>query len=262
MTKDTANGNDSDGVECPVCGREYGSRAGLSYHIRNNHPEELDHECPTCERAFPTAAGMKSHHKLSHGESIALVTVDCGWCGGGVTVQESTLRDENKFCSDKCESKWRSERYSGETHPRYRKQAVECSQCGTGIKRIPARLGAAEHHFCTRDCQKEWLSEANSGDGNPQWCGGFAPYGPGWNNAKKDRVRERDGYECQDPRCDMTQEEHLEKYDRKLYVHHIQKARSFDNAEDRNDERNLISLCAKCHPHWEKMSPLRPDTAT
>jgi hypothetical protein len=202
---------------------------------------------------------MKSHHKLSHGESISLTTVDCDWCGSDINIQKSKLQNKNKFCSDSCENEWRSERYSGKSHPNYRQKQITCSHCGSKIERCPSRLKVAEHHFCSPTCQREWLSDTNSGEGNPQWSGGFEPYGPGWTDRKKDEVRNRDNYECQDPRCGMTQEKHLEEYGCKLYVHHIQQARSFDSAEKRNDKQNLISLCAKCHPEWEKMAPLKPD---
>lgn len=47
----------------------------------------------------------------------------------------------------------------------------------------------------------------------------------------------------------------------KLDVHHIMKARDFDNDAERNAESNLVGLCRSCHSTWEKMSPLRPQVA-
>lgn len=99
-----------------------------------------------------------------------------------------------------------------------------------------------------------------TGKDHPFWDGGTPSYGPGWNYAKKEQVRERDGRTCQNPGCGRTEEEHIEMCGKKHSVHHIQKARSFDDPEKRNHTNNLITLCEtkECHRAWEKMSPLRP----
>ena len=99
-----------------------------------------------------------------------------------------------------------------------------------------------------------------SGEDSPHWSGGVFPYGPGWNEAKKEQVRERDDRTCQNPKCRRSEAEHIERFGRKHAVHHIQKARSFDDPEKRNHPDNLITLCIskECHLKWEKMSPLRP----
>lgn len=99
-----------------------------------------------------------------------------------------------------------------------------------------------------------------SGEDHPDWAGGRVPYGPGWNDSKKELVRERDGRVCQDPACGRTEDEHIAKFGIKHHVHHIVKARDFDDSGMRNHPDNLITLCAgKCHAKWEKLSPLRPD---
>ena len=101
----------------------------------------------------------------------------------------------------------------------------------------------------------EWIL---TGKDNPNWRGGAFPYGSGWNEAKKEQVRERDGRECQC--CGRPEDEHIELYGRKHSVHHIQKARDFDDPKQRNHPDNLITLCEskECHKRWEKMAPLRP----
>lgn len=93
-----------------------------------------------------------------------------------------------------------------------------------------------------------------TGPEHPRWNGGPAPYGPGWNDSKRRAVRSRDGHTCQDPRCSVTQSEHIEKYDQKLHVHHLKKARDVDDPEERNAKKNLITLCRDCHDRWEKMA--------
>lgn len=105
---------------------------------------------------------------------------------------------------------------------------------------------------------KDWVA---SGEDNVNWRGGQFPYGAGWNTAKKEQVRERDGRRCQS--CGRSEKEHLEMFDRKHSVHHIQQARTFEDPDDRNHPDNLVTLCEtkECHKTWEVMSPLRPQIA-
>jgi len=97
------------------------------------------------------------------------------------------------------------------------------------------------------------------GPANPNWEGGPEPYGKGWNEQKREDVRERDGRECRG--CGKAEEQHLNEYGRKLSVHHIVPARQFEGPERRNAKSNLISLCVDCHRRWEGI-PLRPQTAS
>jgi len=79
-------------------------------------------------------------------------------------------------------------------------------------------------------------------------------YGQGWNEEKKSAVRERDGKVCQDPNCGISQKDSLEKYNQKLHVHHLIKAKEIADPQERNHMDNLVSLCKQCHYRWEKMS--------
>lgn len=94
----------------------------------------------------------------------------------------------------------------------------------------------------------------NLGDEHGNWSGGKARYGPGWNEEKRSAVRERDDRTCQDPRCSVTQSQHLEEYDQKLHVHHLRKARDVDDPSERNAPDNLITLCLDCHKQWERIA--------
>lgn len=131
---------------------------------------------------------------------------------------------------------------------------IECEWCGSKT-RIP-RYHREENGrgFCDKGCHAEWVSGfmegVNAGENHPLWNGGEYEYGEGWNETKRQRVRDRDGYQCVD--CGMTQEEHLEEYNRKLPVHHIVPARRFNDPEMRNDGGNLVTLCTVCHQSkWE-----------
>jgi len=92
------------------------------------------------------------------------------------------------------------------------------------------------------------------GEDNPNWNGGKSRYGPGWNDTKRKKVRERDGRVCQAGRCSVTEDEHLDKYGEKLHVHHLRKARDIDDPQERNAPGNLITLCRDCHSRWEKIA--------
>jgi len=119
----------------------------------------------------------------------------------------------------------------------------------------------AEDWGCDKDTVNRWLDKhdinkrtrgGQPGELNHNWRGGFRDYGEGWTKQKRESVRERDNYECQS--CGLEQSDH----NGALHVHHIQRARDFDDPEKRNSMENLIALCATCHKVWEQMSPLRP----
>lgn len=108
-----------------------------------------------------------------------------------------------------------------------------------------------KHGIETREPSK---NNGLSGENNPQWKGGEYAYGAGWTEGKRHTVRERDNFTCQDPNCEVTQEEHLDQFGERLHVHHLRKARDIDDAEERNSKENLITLCRDCHATWEKMA--------
>lgn len=160
-------------------------------------------------------------------------------------------------------------RPSGDDHPQWNGVEVECEWCGESKLMSRYRAKGSTHHFCRSEdgsthseCRRQWMSANRSGEGHPQWdpdsMRNEYSYGPGWNERKRERVRERDDRRCQN--CGRTEEEHLEIYGTKHHVHHIQKARSFDDPQRRNRMENLITLCTadECHNRWEKISPLRP----
>lgn len=79
----------------------------------------------------------------------------------------------------------------------------------------------------------------HTGKNNPAWKDGASikPYGYGWTDNLRRKVKERDNYICQ--RCGFKDD---------LCVHHIDMDK-FHNTVD-----NLITLCRSCHAklHWEK----------
>lgn len=127
---------------------------------------------------------------------------------------------------------------------------------------IAAELGVTRWvvgRWVNRHGMKTRPSAAQPGPKNHNWVDGEyeQQYGSGFNEAKKEAVRERDNRECQG--CGMAEAEHLERQGAKLSVHHKQKARHFDDPTQRNAMSNLVSLCEYgCHQLADRMAPLYP----
>lgn len=230
---------------CEVCGKKYEPRA-----YRFDESRFCSYEC------------MGEHNKTAYkgengpGYKGGKETYECRYCGE--EFEEWPSQEGTEFCDQSCYGKWLSENGAGKKNPNFKGHvSIECKQCGLDFEVYPFRADEAE--FCSRDCKGRWQSENLTGEDNPNWIAGLAPYGPGWNEAKREQVRERDGRQCQS--CGMTGEEHRDRYDRRLAVHHIVPAREFDNPKQRNDPSNLIALCASCHAKWERLPGLRPATA-
>ncbi len=77
-------------------------------------------------------------------------------------------------------------------------------------------------------------------------------YGSNWQRERQ-RAVERDRYRCQD--CGMKQREHVDKYGKRLDVHHIIPISEFETPENANFPENLITLCRECHEKWSGLSP-------
>jgi len=104
------------------------------------------------------------------------------------------------------------------------------------------RIYEFEHHYFTK------IAPDQNTTSKPE------VYGEGWDKKKKKAVRERDGKVCQNPTCGISQKKSIEKYNQKLNVHHLIKAKDIENPQARNAMENLVTLCKKCHYRWEKMS--------
>lgn len=79
------------------------------------------------------------------------------------------------------------------------------------------------------------------GANNPAWKGGIAKwsYAPGWKRIAR-KIRKRDNYTCQICKSQFPKSSKL------LHVHHI------DGNKFNNDESNLVTVCATCHPKGKR----------
>jgi len=248
---------------CERCGDEYEviqSRAEESRFCSNECTQTREtlvckhcgdgYEVPQSKAEGSRFCSRECHgHHRGNSRPTNRATLTCEHCGDEYEVPQSKA-EGSRFCSREC--------LDASMRGKERKKwaTLTCEQCGCKYKMIQSQ--AEESRFCSRECMDRWRSE-RTGEEHPLWKGGRFPYGEGWTEAKKRRVRIRDQARCQD--CGMTMPEHLDKYGRDLSVHHIQPARTLDDPENRNAADNLVTLCTSCHKEWEQMAPLRPLTA-
>lgn len=141
-----------------------------------------------------------------------------------------------------------------------------CVICKTVFTPVKFRKEAGKYrpytgrHACSAQCayilkgrNKSRDMRANIhkwiGPNNPMWKGAClrrnkAYRGPDWARTAE-RARKRDGYKCR--HCQMSQEEHLARWRRKLEVHHIVPFNQFTNYKKANTASNLVALCTSCH---------------
>jgi hypothetical protein len=74
-------------------------------------------------------------------------------------------------------------------------------------------------------------------------------YGAYWDR-QRERALERDGWVCQD--CGLFDDEHRERHGYGLDVHHLEKAREFEDRREAHELENLVALCRACHREWER----------
>lgn len=117
-------------------------------------------------------------------------------------------------------------------NPDYKKNLYKCS-CGN------------KKSYGAKIC-KECYREFRNGEGNPNWKNGisFKPYSRSFNEQIKEYIRGRDGYKCRN--CNMSENKHLNKYNKKLSVHHI------DYNKMNCNVYNLITLCFSCNSKANK----------
>lgn len=125
---------------CAFCGK-----------IFTAHPGEIKMgKGKYCSRACSNMDNAKRRPVWNKGRRAGEDRV-CGICGKTYYASPARMKNESKYCSRECFSESKR-RVIGTNHPLYRKQDVECFNCGKAIKRIPAKLALYEHPFCSRRC--------------------------------------------------------------------------------------------------------------
>jgi hypothetical protein len=117
----------------------------------------------------------------------------------------------------------------GKNNPNFKGGLPNCIIC-------KKQLGRRDAKRC-----KKCFGVSIKGKNNSNWQNGLSlsPYSNEFNNSLKQKIRCRDGYKCQI--CNKTEEQENKENSKYLSVHHI------DYNKENCKEKNLISLCNKCH---------------
>lgn len=151
----------------------------------------------------------------------------CAVCGKQYQVKR--VNSSSRFCSLQCVGI--SQR--GKTVNREPKRETKtCCVCGSPFSVF--RSHAKRMKCCSKSCSNEMRSSLMKGDGNPNWSGGLSRFPYPWDfRETSKKVIERDGFICQNPGCDGT--------DERLTTHHI----NYDKQDC--SQENLICLCSSCN---------------
>jgi hypothetical protein len=173
--------------------------------------------------------GLYSEHLITHCKCGKLKdnrAIQCQECYCK-TLKGKTNPMFGKKCPDT------KKRMTGKNNPNWIKDRnkvfPKCKDCGVPLKKY------SHYRRCSR-CAK-------LGHLNPAFINGKGrkPYPLKFNPQLKDSIRKRDNYQCQNPECNMTEEEHIIVYGQELHVHHI------DYNKEHCNKDNLITLCLPCN---------------
>lgn len=126
---------------------------------------------------------------------------------------------------------------------------IDCGHCGKEMRLEPNQVGRKK--FCSKACFFAGRALKNTfkpGAAHPAWKDGLSlnEYPSTFNVTLKRKIRTRDSFKCQ--LCNITEEEHKQKYQRVLTVNHI----DFD--KNNCNESNLNTLCIPCNTriNWDR----------
>jgi len=192
--------------------------------------------CPTCEEEFEAKRAMKIHHSKKHGESIGRQELECEFCSQTFERYDSQA-ERATYCSKDCLYE-DNQRQTGKNHPKWKRNEKTCEQCGE--KYFPAPHRHEESRFCSIQCIGDWCSDHLSGENSPHWKGGVCEdYGKKWSAISRSIIE-------RDQKCRICGSKD------NLHAHHIVPRREFEDVNNANEEHNLVTLCATCHPRVEK----------
>lgn len=246
----------------------------------NIDTDYIERECPNCETINTvteyeaegndrTFCGKECY--FEYRKESSLVDTNCDNCGDDMTIKKDRYEEsENNYCSDECQ--WDSMRKKttiecancGQKKEEYPSQVervdksfcsdkcrieykgkssrveVKCQRCSTKFDKLKCEVKRTETHFCTRDCRHEYYSSEDFDHDS---------YGRGFFQMKN-KVRERDDYECQI--CGRDEDD----IGRCPSVHHITPVEWFIESNeyrkrDSHYPENGILLCPKHHGEVE-----------
>jgi len=195
-----------------------------------NHLPECP--CTMCKILNGEAFG-KNAINYKHGKTHNNKCIDCG--------------THISFSSKRCRPCGQKHRYED-----VEKLITYCVDCGKKIDNYSKR--------CQVCYWKNLLPTLISGQNNHNWIKdrSLIAYSAEFNYELKESIRKRDNYTCQNPECNMTEEEHKEIFGQALHVHHI------DYNKKNCKEENLLTLCLRCNvranykrSYWQRYYELK-----
>lgn len=173
------------------------------------------------------------------------IKVFCSYCNKELLIRKYELKSLNHhFCNRKCFSEWLKISVKGENNPSYKYGKPKCLICRKEI--------GYYNKYCFK-CRNIILSKIRFGSNNPAWIDGrsYVDYPKEFSKSLRNKIKINDNFQCQN--CNMIEEEYLNKYGRRLEVHHIDYNRKNCNLN------NLITLCKQCNlkanynrEYWEE----------
>lgn len=126
---------------------------------------------------------------------------------------------------------------------------VNCKHCNKEMRLEPNQYPRKK--FCSKECSyagRELKATFKKGEQHPAWQHGLSlnKYPSIFSPKLKRKIRARDGFKC--VLCGITEQEHLQKFNRVLSVNHI----DFD--KNNCCETNLNTLCTSCNTkiNWDR----------
>lgn len=219
-------------LSCTHCGKNFEIKKSLLGRAKN-------HFCSiSCSSTYYS---LLNPLKVKTGE-----IVQCYICGKEHYKPKHILdKGKNCFCSTNCVAVFfKQTALRGESHPRYSRIKVACSNCGKTLDRIPAAVkNNINHHYCSKECMAEHYVGLVYGENHPSWKGGGdLYYGHDWRRIS-DKIIERDSFACK--RCGIKQKDLPVNWS--LQVHHKKRLRDCESLEEANNPENLDTLCNRCH---------------
>lgn len=220
------------GVVFEVVESKASSRRFCSNECRRNRIEKT---CPGCGGAYEVTASMEGQFRYCSTECRSedrTIELECENCG---EVFENWASESNhqRFCSRDCYLVW----------ARRDSPSMDCEVCGVEFLYRPSKEGY--RRFCSKKCHHRAMRMGL----DPIWEN---PYGQGWDEGKREEIREREGRQCWDCKRDESE------FNERLHVHHIVPADTIDDATIRNSSTNLVALCRGCHKKWESAAAPSP----
>jgi len=162
----------------------------------------------------------------------------CTWCGRSIRAYPSQRRGEKAFCNRECRGKWQTNHETGENARNWRggPSEVACAHCGAKFER-PA-WDVKPHNFCSDSCHRAWRRTRYAGQGNPAWRGGTT-------RLRRKNHHSQSWWPKTIKARAMGHCELCGRASTRLHAHHI--IRYADAPDLRDDLRNGIALCPRCH---------------